>query len=63
MIPVTTIHRRMDNLPVQAKSDMEDLIDKEKDSLRFYNLGDRYQNKVEHIGAKPGFDVTDTLIF
>ena len=27
-IPVTTIHRRMDNLPVQAKSDMEDLIDK-----------------------------------
>ena len=27
-IPVTTIHRRMDNLPVNAKADMEDLIDK-----------------------------------
>ena len=27
-IPVTAIHRRMDNLPVNAKSDMEDLIDK-----------------------------------
>lgn len=27
-IPVTTIRRRMDNLPVNAKSDMEDLIDK-----------------------------------
>ena len=31
--------------------------------LRFYYLGDKYKNKVEHIGAKPGFDVTDTLIF
>ncbi len=47
----------------QMKAVLEDLIDKEKDSLRFYNLGDKYQNKVEHIGANPGFDVTDTLIF
>ena len=47
----------------QMKAVLEDLIDKEKDSLRFYNLGDKYQNKVEHIGAHPGFDVTDTLIF
>ena len=35
----------------------------QKDSLRFYYLGEKYKNKVEHIGAKPGFDVTDTLIF
>ena len=27
-----------------------------------YNLGDKYKNKVEHIGIKPSFDVTDTLI-
>lgn len=47
----------------QMKAVLEDLIDKEKDSLRFYNLGDKYQNKVEHIGANPGFDVTDILIF
>ena len=26
-------------------------------------LGEKYKNKVEHIGVKPGFDVTDTLIF
>ena len=39
------------------------LMDKEKDSLRFYYLGEKYKNKVEHIGARPGFDVTDTLIF
>ena len=39
------------------------IMDPEKDSLRFYYLGDKYKNKVEHIGAKAGFDVTDPLIF
>lgn len=46
----------------QIKAILEEIVDKEKDSLRFYNLGDKYKNKVEHIGAKPGFDVTDPLI-
>ena len=46
----------------QVKNILEKIIDKEVDSLRFYYLGDKYKNKVEHIGAKPGFDVTDTLI-
>ncbi len=47
----------------QIKAILESIIDKEKDSLRFYNLGDKYKNKVEHMGAKPGFDVTEPLIF
>lgn len=47
----------------QVKAILEGLIDKERDSLRFYYLGNNYKSKVEHIGAKPGFDVTDTLIF
>ena len=47
----------------KIKAELLELIDPEKDSLRFYNLGNRYQNKVEHIGAKPGFDVTEPLIF
>ena len=38
------------------------IMDKEKDSLRFYNLGDRYQTRIEHFGAKPGYDPTETLI-
>lgn len=46
----------------QVKDILEKIIDKEVDSLRFYYLGDKYKNKVEHIGAKPGFDVTDNLI-
>lgn len=47
----------------QVKAILEKIIDKDKDSLRFYNLGNNYKDKVEHIGAKPGFDVTDTLLF
>ncbi len=46
----------------QIKAILENIIDKEKDSLRFYNLGDKYKNKVEHIGAKQSFDVTEPLI-
>ena len=47
----------------QVKNILENIIDKNVDSLRFYYLGEKYKNKVEHIGVKPGFDVTDTLIF
>lgn len=47
----------------QVKAILEGIIDKEVDSLRFYYLGDNYKRKVEHIGAEPGFDVTETLIF
>lgn len=46
----------------QVKAILEGIIDKEADSLRFYNLGDRYKNKVEHMGIKPSFDVTETLL-
>lgn len=38
------------------------IMDKEKDSLRFYNLGDRYQTRIEHFGTKPGYDPSETLI-
>lgn len=38
------------------------VIDIEKDSLRFYNLGEHHKTKVEHIGAHPSFDVEAPLI-
>ncbi len=38
------------------------LIDPEKDSLRFYNLGEHYQSRIEHFGAKPGYDAEGTLM-
>ena len=47
----------------EVKAILESLIDKSKDSLRLYYLGNHYKNKVEHIGVKSGFDVTETLIF
>lgn len=41
---------------------LEQIIDKDKDSLRFYFLGNNYENKVLHVGAKESFDVEDVLI-
>ncbi len=46
----------------EVKAILERIIDKDVDSLRFYYLGEKYKNKVEHVGAKPGFDVTEPLI-
>ena len=45
----------------ELKAKLEKLIDKEKDSLRFYNLGNNYKAKVDHIGAKPSFDMEGVL--
>lgn len=39
------------------------LIDADKDSLRFYNLGDSHSQKVEHYGAKTTINVEEPLIF
>lgn len=46
----------------EVKNILETIIDKEKDSIRFYYLGDKYKNKVEHIGIKESFDVEAPLI-
>lgn len=44
------------------KATLEDLIDPEVDSLRFYRLGNNYQTKVEHIGVHPNFAQDDVLL-
>ncbi|MCI1750838.1 CRISPR-associated endonuclease Cas2 [Megasphaera cerevisiae] len=41
---------------------LSSLIDGEKDSLRFYNLGNHYQRKIVHVGAKPTYDPGEPLI-
>jgi CRISPR-associated protein Cas2 len=38
------------------------LIDPKMDSLRFYQLGDHYKSRVEHIGLHPDFAQDDVLI-
>ena len=45
------------------KAELTKLIDPEVDSLRFYQLGNHYQNKVEHVGVRPAFQRDDVLIF
>ena len=37
-------------------------IDEEKDSLRFYSLGNHYSGKVEHFGVRRGIQVDEPLI-
>lgn len=41
---------------------LETLIDPAHDSLRFYYLGNQYQKKAEHIGAKPSYDAEGLLM-
>ena len=46
----------------QLKDKLEKIIDKEKDSIRYYYLGDEWRKRVEHVGAKPGMDLEGTLM-
>lgn len=45
------------------KFELADIIDRDQDSLRFYQLGNNYKNKVEHIGVKESIDLESLLIF
>ncbi|EST51952.1 CRISPR-associated protein Cas2 [Brevibacillus panacihumi W25] len=39
-----------------------EVIDQQQDSLRFYQLGNNYKNKVEHVGAKESIDLEGPLV-
>lgn len=41
---------------------LEKIIDKEKDSLRYYFLGNNWENRVLHVGAKKVTSMDDVLI-
>ena len=48
---------------VALRAKLESICDLESDSLRYYNLGNSYKEKVIHVGAKPTVDPeADTLI-
>jgi CRISPR-associated protein Cas2 len=46
----------------QLKHNLETMIDMEKDSLRFYYLGNNWKKRVEHIGAKEVVDIEGPII-
>lgn len=45
---------------LQAK--LLSIIDPAKDSLRFYQMGNRYQDKIEHFGIKPSYEPEGVLL-
>lgn len=47
---------------VDMKAQLLGIIDEKSDSLRFYNLGNNWQRRVEHFGAKEGYDIDGPLI-
>lgn len=47
---------------VMLKKQLKDIIDVDKDSVRYYVMGEKYKSKVEHIGVQRAFDVTAPLI-
>lgn len=44
------------------KNQLLEIIDEEKDSIRFYYLGKNWRKRVEHFGAKPSIDLEGPLI-
>ena len=47
---------------VYVRKKLLDIIDEEKDSLRIYNLGNKYKYKIERYGAKETYDPEGELI-
>lgn len=47
---------------MKLKSRLEELIDKEHDSLRFYYLGNNWEKRIEHIGTKNTYNPEGVII-
>ena len=45
------------------KNTLEQIIDKDRDSVRIYYLGKEKNKKIEQIGVSKGIDITESLIF
>lgn len=44
------------------KQKLENIVDKHTDSLRYYYLGNKWNEKVEHFGAKAGYNPEGTIV-
>ena len=47
---------------IKLRDRLQREIDPEKDSLRYYNLGNHWHTRVEHYGTKPSYDPEGPLI-
>lgn len=48
---------------VQLRDDLLEVMDPEQDSLRFYFLGNNWERRVEHVGAKRALDLNGPILF
>lgn len=46
----------------QLQNTLLEIMDKDKDSIRFYYLGSKYQTKIEHFGVKETYEPEGVLI-
>lgn len=44
------------------RNELIQIMDAEKDSIRFYNLGNEWKNRIEHLGTKHTMNLEDSLI-
>ena len=44
------------------KAELGALIDEKKDSLRFYELGNQYASRIEHVGARATYEPEGVLM-
>ena len=44
------------------QAELKSIIDPERDSLRFYTLGNKYQSRIEHFGAKTTYAPEEVLL-
>lgn len=47
---------------LKLKNKLENIINKDEDSLRFYYLGNNWERRVEHIGTKKSYNPEGVLI-
>ena len=47
---------------LRLKDKLVSIIDEDEDSIRFYNIGNKYQTKIEHFGVKESYEAEGVLI-
>ena len=47
---------------LKLKDKLLSIIDEEEDSIRFYNIGNKYQTKIEHFGVKESYEAEEFLV-
>ena len=47
---------------LKLKDRLVNIMDKDKDSIRFYYLGNKWERKIEHIGVKESYNPEGVII-